>query len=114
MIESHVLRKTLTHGIHSPRKLQAFTHSAAVTDPQPDPQSTYPHMASLRYLNPVTLDSYLYRCAALVAKENFVLTSAYCAGLEDVIQMPNRVRLDLVVPFKEELVINVGSITSSL
>ncbi|XP_033170655.1 uncharacterized protein LOC117147753 [Drosophila mauritiana] len=126
MIESHVLRKTLTHGSvvhcnvaeelvccpnHQPQdplsnKLQALTHSAADSDPQPDPQKTYPHMASLRYLNPVTLDSYLYRCAALVAKENYVLTSAYCAGLEDVIQMPNRVRLGLVAPFKEELVIN--------
>ncbi|XP_043659511.1 uncharacterized protein LOC122624134 [Drosophila teissieri] len=126
VIQSHMLRNTLTHDSvvhcnvaeelvccpnHPPQhpfshQLQALTHAAADSDPQPDAQQMYPHMASLRYLHPVTLDSYIYRCAAVVVKPNFVLTSAYCAGWEDIIQQPNRVRLGLVPPFQEQLAIN--------
>ncbi|EDX02724.2 uncharacterized protein LOC6525795 [Drosophila yakuba] len=129
IIQSHIRRNTLTHESvvhcnvaeqlvccpnHPPQnpfsnQLQALTHSAAESDAQPDAQKTYPHMAALRYLDPVTLDSYIYRCAAVVIKQNVVLTSAYCAGLDDIIQQPNRVRLGLVPPFKEELPINGSS-----
>ncbi|XP_001977670.3 uncharacterized protein LOC6550160 isoform X2 [Drosophila erecta] len=128
MIASHILRQTLTqesvvqcnvaeqlvccpHTLpqspsSSTQPLKSSTHYAAVLEPPTDPQRTYAHMASLRYLSPETLDSYVYRCAALVVRVNLALTSAYCAGLDDVVKMPSRVRLGLVAPFQEELAIN--------
>ncbi|XP_017074221.1 uncharacterized protein LOC108109932 [Drosophila eugracilis] len=123
MIEMHILRKTLTakdvvqcnvveeltccpnHPPQDPSKPNQLSppQLPGDTKSEPDPQKLYPHLASLRYLNSVTLDFYLYRCAALIVKENMVLTSAYCAGLDDILEMPNRVRLGLIPPFKEEL-----------
>ncbi|XP_017041928.1 uncharacterized protein LOC108088589 [Drosophila ficusphila] len=122
MIQSHILRETLTEEnvvqCNEMEKLICCPNqppqdpsiiptippkSPGNSSSELDPQTLYPHMGSFRYLNAITLDSYLYRCAALIVKQNLVLTSAYCAGLEDVVEMPNRFRLGLVNPFQEEL-----------
>ncbi|SPP86382.1 uncharacterized protein LOC117588738 [Drosophila guanche] len=64
----------------------------------------YPHVASLRYLNPVTLDSQIFRCTAFLLKENLALSSAACVG--SVIADPNHVQLGIEEPFKDIQEIN--------
>ncbi|XP_034671690.1 uncharacterized protein LOC117903579 [Drosophila subobscura] len=64
----------------------------------------YPHVASLRYLNPVTLDSQIFRCTAFLLKENFALSSAACVG--SVIADPNHVQLGIEEPFEDIQEIN--------
>ncbi|XP_022233188.2 uncharacterized protein LOC111081428 [Drosophila obscura] len=73
--------------------------------PQPERvREPYGHVTALQYLAPQTLDSYIFRCTGFLLKENFVLTSAACAG--SLMEEPNHVRLGPEEPFGDSREIN--------
>ncbi|XP_034477966.1 uncharacterized protein LOC117784359 [Drosophila innubila] len=65
----------------------------------PTRQTYAKHLVSLRYLNPVTLDDYIYQCTGVIVSPSFVLATTKCLG-KNIVSRPNKILLGSTDPSK--------------